>query len=282
MTAAAGSVLVFRDDCESPGDHGWSHEDLLPDGQTGVVFARSFESFDGHSGWMMTACDSVSGTMVDGQRSRLRSPPIDIDGASELVVITTGWLDLGTSGEDRAILYVYGTSDSACLWHDGIYGGWYESGGEPIWTRDELVSGYLVDQSWLGLSLLLRNIDPIGTGHGIGFALDRVRVGVPLATGTPDVEALEDRILAIRPNPFNPLTTVDFAVAREGAVALRVYDLSGRLIRTLVEGGFEPGEYESSWDGTDDCGERVASGVYMLRLELQGGESASLKAVLLK
>jgi hypothetical protein len=68
------------------------------------------------------------------------------------------------------------------------------------------------------------------------------------------------------PNPFNPRTTVYFDVAVAGRVDVRVYSLSGRLVRTLVSGEMPAGSHEVMWDGTDGAGRTVASGTYLVRL----------------
>jgi len=284
VTAEAGSVLIFNDDCESPGDNGWVHEDLPAEGQTGIVFERRFESFGGHSGWMMSAYDTLSGGMVDGQRSRLLSPPMDVSGAPEIVVQWDGWYDLGTSASDFAQLVLDSAEEQECLWYPGISTqlAWYEYVGGPAWIEGEFQTDFHAGSDWLGLIFMLYNRGPTGSGHGTGFALDRVRVGVPIATHVPQSNAIAAGIRRVRPNPFNPSTTVDFAIAAEGRVALHVYDVAGRLVKTLVDGELESGEYEATWDGTDAAGARVASGVYMLRLEAGGHSLASAKAVLLK
>ena len=69
------------------------------------------------------------------------------------------------------------------------------------------------------------------------------------------------------PNPFNPVTEIAFQVPDGGMnVSLRIYDVSGRLVRTLVD-GYEPsGARSVSWDGTNDAGGKVASGMYTYRL----------------
>jgi hypothetical protein len=72
------------------------------------------------------------------------------------------------------------------------------------------------------------------------------------------------------PNPFNPQTSVVFDIATPGDVRLRVYGVDGRLVRTLVAGHRAPGRYTSLWNGKDDRGRAVASGVYLLRLETAG------------
>jgi hypothetical protein len=68
------------------------------------------------------------------------------------------------------------------------------------------------------------------------------------------------------PNPFNPVTMIQFGLRESSNVTLDIYDVSGRLIRTLVSGPLEPGIYNEMWDGTDDRGHGVASGVYFYSL----------------
>jgi len=73
------------------------------------------------------------------------------------------------------------------------------------------------------------------------------------------------------PNPFNPVTTIAFDLPRPATVTLRVYDLSGRLVRSLVDGEvMEAGRREMAWRGRDDGGRSVAAGVYLYRLEANG------------
>jgi hypothetical protein len=83
------------------------------------------------------------------------------------------------------------------------------------------------------------------------------------------------------PNPFNPFTRITFSVAVPGGVALRIYDISGRPIRTLVDGWRDAERYEVAWDGRDDTGNAVASGVYFYQLEAPGHTEAK-KMVLLR
>ena len=83
------------------------------------------------------------------------------------------------------------------------------------------------------------------------------------------------------PNPFNPQTTISYDVAKTGAVRLSVYALTGQLVRTLVDGECPAGRYSVMWDGTDDVGRDVASGVYLCRMEA-GQYSAVRKLVLVR
>lgn len=69
-----------------------------------------------------------------------------------------------------------------------------------------------------------------------------------------------------RPNPFDPLTTIRFELVRRGHTTLRIYDVTGRLVRTLVDRRLDRDRHRVVWDGTDDSGRLVASGIYVYRL----------------
>jgi hypothetical protein len=68
------------------------------------------------------------------------------------------------------------------------------------------------------------------------------------------------------PNPFNPTTVIRYELASAGDVTVRIYDVTGALVRTLEERHRERGRYEVGWNGTNDQGHGVASGVYFYRL----------------
>jgi len=69
------------------------------------------------------------------------------------------------------------------------------------------------------------------------------------------------------PNPFNPQTTIPYDVPKTGAVCLSIHTLTGQQIRTLVDGERSAGSFSVVWDGRDDAGRDVASGVYLCRME---------------
>ncbi|MGA9117604.1 MAG: alpha-amylase family glycosyl hydrolase [Bacteroidota bacterium] len=73
------------------------------------------------------------------------------------------------------------------------------------------------------------------------------------------------------PNPFNPSTTILFDIAAAGGVKLEVFTVAGRRVRTLRDGAFPAGRFAAVWDGTNDAGEPVSSGVYIYRLTAEGG-----------
>ena len=86
------------------------------------------------------------------------------------------------------------------------------------------------------------------------------------------------------PNPFNPSTTINYNVDASGMVTLKVYDVMGRLVRTLVDGykisGYESG-YSVVWDGKDQQGQQVSAGLYIYSLQTPTGIKTK-KMVLMK
>jgi hypothetical protein len=72
------------------------------------------------------------------------------------------------------------------------------------------------------------------------------------------------------PNPFNPQTRIDYELAATGQASLRIYDATGRLVRTLADGVRPAGAHAAIWDGRDTAGRVLASGIYFCRLETPG------------
>jgi hypothetical protein len=71
------------------------------------------------------------------------------------------------------------------------------------------------------------------------------------------------------PNPFNPSTTIEFAMPEAGTVILRVYSITGQLVRTLASGSYASGKYSLAWDAKDGSGSPVATGIYFYQLVVQ-------------
>lgn len=71
-----------------------------------------------------------------------------------------------------------------------------------------------------------------------------------------------------RPNPFTPFTMIGFTMRAQGPVVLSIYNIQGRLIRTLLSDTMGPGDHSVLWDGRDELGVDVAAGVYMYRLAI--------------
>lgn len=105
----------------------------------------------------------------------------------------------------------------------------------------------------------------------------RTNAGVPESRDESRAVSLAQN----RPNPFAPDTYISYSIGRDTAVSLKVYDVEGRLVKTLVSGEVEAGTHSVRWDGTDSAGSEVAPGIYLCRLETPGSVQAK-KMVLLK
>ncbi|MFC1607001.1 T9SS type A sorting domain-containing protein [Candidatus Latescibacterota bacterium] len=83
------------------------------------------------------------------------------------------------------------------------------------------------------------------------------------------------------PNPFNPMTTISFAIPEASGVSLKVYDILGRHVKTLVDGSYAPGNYSVVWDATDIYGRSVSAGVYFYTINA-GVNHTTQRMLLLK
>lgn len=153
-------------------------------------------------------------------------------------------------------------------------------GTEPGFPLDEPVvctmdTWYIdVDPSYA--RYVVRHRDVFGR---YGEASEEIVCAYPTAVG----ELASAGILRhafVGPNPFNPATTVSFELAEPCHVAVGVYDLKGRRVKTLADGPFVPGRVVLPWNGDDAAGARVASGPYMIRIDAAGSVEL-LKCILL-
>ena len=84
------------------------------------------------------------------------------------------------------------------------------------------------------------------------------------------------------PNPFNPSTEIQFTVGKDALVSLNIYDIQGRLVSSLVDNSFySSGSYKITWDGNNQYGTQVPSGMYMYKL-VSEHQTVSRKMVLMK
>jgi hypothetical protein len=199
---------------------------------------------------------------VDGQSGRLtQGMSLDYD--------YQGWPDqfVGVVGPD-------GGADAALVWADQ---GAIERGSLYVDTDTgsrrymvPVLLGGMTDASYPStrLEYVTRILDDSGL---IGTA------------GVEDAEVGRvNRLLQNSPNPFNPTTSIRYSVASDGAkVAMHIYDVAGRRVATVLDRTSQAGDHIVSWDGRDDGGRLVASGIYFCRLSVDAW-SASRKMVLLK
>jgi flagellar hook assembly protein FlgD len=92
-------------------------------------------------------------------------------------------------------------------------------------------------------------------------------IGVVTRRLDPAVERVyHNRLEQNFPNPFNPTTTISFSIKDAGNVSLIIYDVAGRRVRELLNQRRDRGAYNVVWDGHNDGGSKVASGVYFYRM----------------
>lgn len=116
---------------------------------------------------------------------------------------------------------------------------------------------------------------------GSGDGQVRCYLGEAPAVPVDTVPGLTRATLAALPNPFNPRTSVVFALPQAGFVVVAAHDLAGTLVRNLYRGDAAAGRNTLTWDGRDDAGRAVAAGVYVLRMTTADGVVCA-KAALVK
>ena len=102
-------------------------------------------------------------------------------------------------------------------------------------------------------------------------------------TTSTDDDMLSPQTFALHqnyPNPFNPETSISYDLASEGLVSIKIHDLRGTLVKTLVN-DVQPSGYKTiKWDGTDDYGQKVSAGLYLYRIEAEGFTDTKKMALL--
>ena len=128
-------------------------------------------------------------------------------------------------------------------------------------------------------------LSPPGEGATNSFTttgFDTIQVTTAVSVrenNTPEVETYQ--LNANYPNPFNPSTTITYSLGNSGFTTIKIYNLLGKEIRTLFNGQQTNGRHSIVWNGQDDSGSSVSSGVYVLRIQ-SGDFKQSIKMTLLK
>jgi hypothetical protein len=134
------------------------------------------------------------------------------------------------------------------------------------------IDGELLWDHWVGCDLT--TTDSFDAVNGWVY--------VKQVTDSRNVEMPLSNFLAQNyPNPFNPATLIRFGLDEDSHVSLKIYDVSGRMVRKLVNSRLAAGPYKKSWDGRDSGGRSVSSGIYFYRVET-GLFTATRKMILLK
>lgn len=181
---------------------------------------------------------------------------------------------------------------------DGHPGPWHEwdffyYGGNKDWIHITADMEFHVHANATHVQLALVTDDwcshmciVYGTGecHSHAPLFDNVRLSRVFSGGTAvsDTPPPGNELHQCYPNPFNPLTTISFSLRERAHVTLKIYNAAGQLVRTLLDEPRDVGTHSDvKWDGTDDSGDLVSSGVYFYRLSA-GEFSQTKKMVLVK
>ncbi len=213
---------------------------------------------------------------TDGDRWISTGPLVPRENWSTVVV---PFDDLGVSAPRRIRI----------VWHSAHTVGW--AGIVEAWPATDVVSLQCVDARHSngrsvrtelgaedGSAVTLR------PGEHIDFEFDASKVPArsvyalqargrydhsALALATPGTEVVPTSysFKPLGPNPFNPETSFELRVPHQDLVTIRIFDITGRLVRVLLDGPLGPGIHTVRWDGTDERGRRLASGIYFLALE---------------
>ncbi len=156
----------------------------------------------------------------------------------------------------------------------------------PSFSPDDqyLVVDRFSDQKLLVLEISTLNYMVLNLSTGarypewfvIGGDYD-LKVDTPTAS-LPDVFVLANNY----PNPFNGSTTIRYELPQESRIHLAVFDLQGRLVRTLANEIQGAGQHSLTWDGQDQNGKAAASGVYFCRMTTENGLTGRTKMVLVR
>jgi len=149
--------------------------------------------------------------------------------------------------------YVFGDFVQGTIW-SLAYDGVSDPVVTPVGTRTNLstfgvdAAGELFFADWINGRIHRFTSTAVAVGEPVGTGPVAFRLGIP------------------RPNPFTPHTEIPYAVDAAARVRLEVFDVAGRAVRTLVADEVVAGRHTASWDGTDQSGAPVASGIYLARL----------------
>ncbi len=217
---------------------------------------------------------------VDSGTTTLTSPIFDLSGATQAKIKYARWYTNNTGADPNNDFWVVDVSNN----------------GGGTWTNVEntLVSAAAWTSQSVDIDALFGTpgqvqlrfrASDLNSGSLVEAGVDDVRILADFgATGVEDLANASPLTLSLaqnQPNPFSPMTRIDFAVPSKSEIRLAVYDVAGREVRTLSSGTREAGRYSVQWNGRDTAGAKVAAGVYFYRLS-SDSETLTRKMTVLK
>ena len=146
---------------------------------------------------------------------------------------------------------------------------WTKSGLWDTWAKEYVPLGDYAGMD-IRLRFRLRDVSSHVELTDPGWTIDNIKVvrgySTSVANSDPSAPQLQSVLYPNYPNPFNPETKINFTLSSPMAVRLEIFNLKGQLVRKLVDSQNLSGEQHIVWNGTDDDGRGVSSGVYYYRL----------------
>ncbi len=202
---------------------------------------------------------------VDGGKTTLFSPLVDLTGATSAQVTYWKWYSNAWGNNVDDYWRVDLSNDAGSTWTsleytDVITTAWTEM------TFDLL--SYFPDPGVMQLRFVA---DDSGQGSLVEACIDDFTLVAVFGTVGVDDDELSVRLITDlaqnAPNPFNPRTEIKFSLEQAGAANLSVFDMRGRLVKTLIDGQLPAGANQVVWDGTTNEGSPVATGMYFYQLQ---------------
>jgi hypothetical protein len=274
--------MLYTSDCEDPGDPNWQLG-VAGDNATSGIWIREDPIGTNYNGQdiqpendhtaapgvkcFVTGNGSVGGAAgeadVDGGCTTLQSPVFDLSSAESAILRYWRWYgEGGNSTDDDFVVQV--SSDGGS--------NWVELERVPdaaaAWTEKAIDLTTLIT---LSSQVVFRFLAcDLNTGGLVEAAIDdfSIETFTPSSEGVADGEvAAVFRLERSHPNPFSRAAAIGFSLEKPGAARLTLYDVQGRAVRRLVNGPLAAGPHVVAWDGRDDQGSTLPSGVYFYRLD---------------
>jgi hypothetical protein len=206
---------------------------------------------------------------VDGGRTTLTSPRINLNFEGVATLSYYRWFTNNTANYPNEDAWVVQASDNnGITWVDLEH----TTESDRSWRKMEFDLGSYISltgqvrirfiaQDFLGESVVEAAVDDVEV-DGVGLFGADVQ---------PQGQTLRFQLDQNRPNPFRTQTSISFALEHAAPATLVVYDVSGRVVRTLADGVQSAGVHNLVWDRKDDGGHAVSSGIYLLRIHSEAG-----------
>ncbi len=279
-------TLEYDPAADTTGGSPWTMKTACPRGDSGLILGAPFMPFNG-SPYVFVGGDYRGNSSTYGYY--YYEPDADTTGGTPWTTIAQPPADVGgmwpAMDHDGTYLYLFG-GDPA--------GGWVTPYSDKLFYWD------INTDTWIDANASMSSAyEPSASGiignklYSFGGTIGSGPIDPPpfewtyLATyqGIANKKIANEKnssiLLKNMPNPMIGKTNIDYQVGINGRVKLAIYSLSGRVVKTLVDGTKKAGIYKAVWNGRDDTGNRVVAGIYICKL-VNGGKMISKKITVIK